>query len=160
MARIQIPDPGAAAHPAKNEGAVPGLPNQSGNHSERTHMVSTATPENEVNGYRSPVGAAMEAYDLALPEDSEHSACHGASMEAAVNTALQVALDGRVVYDPRELNRLISTVVAAHLRARADQHMAFAEDAGRTAFEREWHASEAVELDALADRVQAGGEAA
>ncbi|PXY31103.1 hypothetical protein [Prauserella muralis] len=74
-------------------------------------------------------------------------------------TALRLAraaTEDSVTYCPHALNRLISTVtareVAGRLRERAAWHAWCAEDAGVTAFERQWHASEAVELEELAGR--------
>jgi hypothetical protein len=121
-------------------------------------MVST--PGLGVAAVTGPLAAAVDAYDDALTEagDSEHATCRWCAMEAAVNAALQVVLDGRVVYSPRELNRLISAAIAAQLRERADTHVSAAEDPALPAFEREWHASEAVELDRLADHELGGGE--
>ncbi|PXY34213.1 hypothetical protein BAY59_01240 [Prauserella coralliicola] len=68
-----------------------------------------------------------------------------------------------VTYCPHALNRLINVVaareVAGRLRERADWHASRAEDPAVTAVERQWHASEAVELEALADRELALAEA-
>ncbi|WP_106180569.1 hypothetical protein [Prauserella shujinwangii] len=81
---------------------------------------------------------------------------------AAVRMAARIT-DNHVTYTPHELNRLISHVaaheVAGRLRERADWHTTRADDPGLLPLEREWHASEAVELEALAIREQArGGE--
>jgi hypothetical protein len=157
MTRYLITDPGAAAHPAKNAPAAPGLPNHSDEISERTPMI-VSTP---VPGLSLVVGAlatACDAYDAALEQlgDTEATACSSPAMRAALCAALPRLLDERVVYEPHALNRLVDAVaareVAARLRERARHHAALADNPGTGAQAREVHRREAAELDALAAR--------